>query len=228
MCGDEYDERELMVQLNDRLKDGDMIELTPAEYHEMIADLYFLRFVDVGRHEGTFIRVPVLGRLYCAADEERAFELKQQTKAYLLARKHYRLHGPSWAPRLPAIDADIERLERDEDNRLYLWGRFAASLRSVAWDLEVHPPWDAYASGVMAYEHAPSEIREDRRLRAQYPPKKLAGIDPDLYWRSPKDVAESWAAHAKMEQLARESDVNKDELRRIVEEDRRSLAAISK
>jgi hypothetical protein len=228
MRGDEYDEREITIQLNNMFRGSDMIELTPAEYHEMIADLYFLRFVDVCRHEGTFIRVPVLGRPYCPADEQRAYELKQQTTAYLLARKHYRLHGPSWAPRLPAIDADIERLERDEDNRICLWGHFAASLRSVTWDLKVHPLWDAYASGVLAYEHAPSEIREDRWLRAEYPPKKLAGIDPDLYWRSPKNIAESWAAHAKMEQFARESDVNKDELRRIVEEDRCRLAAISK
>jgi hypothetical protein len=80
----------------------------------------------------------------------------------------------------------------------------------------------------MAYEHAPPEIREDRELRAEYPPKKLAGIDPDLYWRAPKDITESWEHLAKIEQLARESDTNKDELRRIVEEDRCRLAAISK
>jgi hypothetical protein len=222
------DNRELTVQLNDVFKGRDMIELTPAEYYEMIDDLYFLRFVDVYHHEGPFIRVPVLGRPYCPADEQRAYELKQQTTAYLLARKHYRLHGPWWAPRLPAIDAEIEQLKRNEDNRFCLWGHFSESLRSAGWDLKIHPPWDAYISGVMAYEHAPSEIREDHWLRAEYQPKKLAGIDPDLYWRSPKDIAESWEHLAKIEQLARESDTNKDELHRIVEEDRCKLAAISR
>jgi hypothetical protein len=208
--------------------DDNRVELTTAEYNEIMDDLYYLRFVDEGRHEGKFVRVPVLGRLYCAGDEERAFELKQQTKAYLFARKYYRLYGPSWAPRLPATDAGIEQLEQDEDVAWNLWGCFAASLRDVAWNLKVHPSFSVYASGVMAYVHTPLMIRGNKQLRAAFLPRPLAGIDMELRWRRPEEIARSWAQHAKMEQLAREQGMPEDELRRIVDEDSYRLAAISR
>jgi hypothetical protein len=45
---------------------------------------------------------------------------------------------------------------------------------------------------MMAYESTPAEIRNDRELLAEFPPKELAGIcDGQMVWRSAETIAMS-------------------------------------
>jgi hypothetical protein len=78
----------------------------------------------------------------------------------------------------------------DDDTRLNLLGLFASSLEVADWDYDGHPRLAAFASGLLAYERTPDEIRNDRALRKEFPACELAGLcDGKLYWRSPATIA---------------------------------------
>src|SRR5262245_23712914 len=83
--------------------------------------------------------VPIIGRLCAVQNEDYIAKLKQLTRAALAARKHFREHGPPWAPHLPLTFAEIERMECDESNRVELVGHYASSLMMLEWDYQTHP-----------------------------------------------------------------------------------------
>jgi hypothetical protein len=55
---------------------------------------------------------------------------------------------------------------------------------------EGHPPFAAFASGLLAYKHTPDDLRNDRELQREFPPRRLKGLaDGWLNWRSPETLA---------------------------------------
>ena len=56
-------------------------------------------------------------------------------------------------------------------------GLYADSLAAeYRWDYELHPPFAVFVSGLLAYEHAPDEIRNDRSLLQEFPPRRARGL----------------------------------------------------
>jgi hypothetical protein len=111
-------------------------------------------------------------------------ELYRRVCMAMAAREQFRHDVPGW-PTLPLHEKDIESLKYDDSPRLNLLGHYAYSL-SPGWDYEEHPRFSAFASGLMAYEHTPDEIRNDRSLLEEFPARELEGLcGGALYWRSP-------------------------------------------
>ena len=110
--------------------------------------------------------------------------------AALCAKERFRQDAPAWAPELPLRREDCEALENDDGDGLNLVGLFGGSLREASWDYDGHPNLGVFARGLMAYEHTPNEIRNDRSLLKELPPRELAGLcDGELHWRSPAAIA---------------------------------------
>ena len=136
----------------------------------------------------SFLPLPVIGEPHFWAGFEPP-ELRQLVAAALVARERFRETAPIWAPPLPLREDECEVLRDADDPRLNLVGFYGASSRSVNFDYEAHPRFPAFASGLMAYEHAPLELRNDSRLRAEFPPKRLVGLaDGWMVWRSAEQI----------------------------------------
>jgi hypothetical protein len=131
--------------------------------------------------------IPVIGGMYHTwADHSH---LCPQIVAALCCRERFRQDAPDW-PILPLHEKDIEAMENDGCLRCNLVGFYADSLSWEIWDYERHPPFAAFASGLMAYKHTPGHLRNDRALRQEFPPRKLKGLcDGWLAWRSPERLA---------------------------------------
>lgn len=109
--------------------------------------------------------------------------------AALCAGERFRQDEPAWPP-LPLHEELIEVYINAECSRLNLVGLFGKSLWGVDWNYDLHPRLGAFASGLMAYPSTPIELRNDRELLREFPPRELAGLcDGRLYWRSPETIA---------------------------------------
>jgi hypothetical protein len=136
-----------------------------------------------------FLPIPVIGEPGFWAGFDTP-ELRQLVVAALIAREKFRETAPVWAPPLPLRYEDCEALQDDDDPRLNLVGFFGASLRLADFDCAAHPCFHVFSSGMMGYEHAPLELRSDRKLRLEFPPKKLEGLtDGVMRWRSEETIA---------------------------------------
>jgi hypothetical protein len=112
-------------------------------------------------------------------------ELKRIPRQRLLdARTWFAEHGPPDAPPLPLSYSERENLKCGGIGHIVAW--YARSLAEQGYDVEKHPSFDDYASGVMASEHAPWFIMDDKRLRKRFPPRPLDGLDGSMYWDPPK------------------------------------------
>jgi hypothetical protein len=77
-----------------------------------------------------------------------------------------------------------DELANADNARLQVVGLFGSSLRQADWDKR-HPGFNRFCSGLMAYESTPGNIRSDRALLQEFPPRKLKGLcDGLLHWRS--------------------------------------------
>jgi hypothetical protein len=139
--------------------------------------------------------IPVIGgRFLTWADHSF---LLPRVCAALCARERFRQDAPAWAQPLPLRWEDCKTLEYDDNPRFNLVGLFGISLHGE-WDYERHPSFAAFASGLMAYEHTPDHLRNDRALRQEFPPRRLKGLcDGWLSWRSPERLA----LHRRMKRL---------------------------
>ena len=74
--------------------------------------------------------------------------------------------------------------------------QFARSLRDLKYDIEEHPSFCDYASGLLwEMDHEDEFIpdhppNEDAELRRRYPPRRLEGIGSGAKWLPPKLHAE--------------------------------------
>ena len=103
----------------------------------------------------------------------------------LLAREHFAANGPSDAPPLPLSYDEREDLHaRGALLRIVKW--YARSLEGRSYNLQEHPAFAAYASGVMASDLTSDTVREDPELRLRFPPRPLSGLGSGLYWKPPQ------------------------------------------
>jgi hypothetical protein len=70
-------------------------------------------------------------------------------------------------PDLPIRDDEIDAMKNAESNIDWLVGVHAESLMWQGWDHRVHPIFFDHVCGIMASEHAPDELREDRALQVE-------------------------------------------------------------
>jgi hypothetical protein len=165
----------------------DLVERCAREFENHIRGLFENPRIIPGSL--ALAEIPVIGGLYLADHECLIPILLPQICAALCARERFRQDAPDWAPILPLRSEDCEVLELADDHRLCLVGLYGSSLRDAFWDLQ-HPPFATFASGLLAYEHTPDELRNDRELRREFPPRKLKGLcDGRLDWRSPERLA---------------------------------------
>ena len=130
--------------------------------------------------------VPVIGGLFLP-DSDYAPLLLPVCRA-LCAREQFHQDAPGW-PILPLRWQDCKDLEDDDNPRISLVGYFGESLFGECWDPK-HPPFADFTSGLLAYEHTPDRIRNDRALQCEFPPRPLEGLcDGNLYWRTPASLA---------------------------------------
>lgn len=102
------------------------------------------------------------------------------------AREWFAKHGPPDAPPLPLCYNEREKLKRGGLCHIVAW--YARSLEDRDYNLSEHPSFDDYACGVMASEHTPWFITDDKELRKRFPPRHLDGLDNGLYWEPLKRV----------------------------------------
>jgi len=163
-----------------------LLETCAREFERGIERL----FETAPRIPGTgMAETPVIGgRFLTWADH--SFLLPQVYRA-LIAREQFHQDAPGW-PTLPLHEQDIEAaIENDDDPRCRLLGYYGYSLAGADWDYDGHPRFSTFASGLLAYQHTPIEVRTDPQLLREYPPLPLAGLtDGNLYWRSPERIAE--------------------------------------
>jgi hypothetical protein len=101
------------------------------------------------------------------------------------AREWFAVHGPADVQPLPLGYSERERCQgRSGAHHILKW--FARSLAGLGYDVELHPKYDEFASGVMNSEFSPDFIKNDPELKKRFPPCPLKGLGPGLVWRAPK------------------------------------------
>jgi hypothetical protein len=132
---------------------------------------------------------PVIGGVFLRNFPVPSCLLQRVCKA-LIARERFHQDAPGW-PCLP-LHEDVRKVLVNDDNpRLNVLAYYANSLDGEDWDYEGHPRFGIFASGIMACDYAPREIRNDLSLQQEFPARPLAGLcDGQLVWRSPERLAE--------------------------------------
>jgi hypothetical protein len=138
----------------------------------------------------TLAEIPIIGGLFILDLREQRDSLVPIVCAALVARERFRQDGPVWAAELPLYGPLQTEMIEDDNPRLKLVGYYGSSLWSADYNYDRHPRIPAFASGMMAYEHAPDVIRNDPQLQQEYPPCQLEGLcDGILYWRDADLIA---------------------------------------
>ena len=128
--------------------------------------------------------VPFIGGLYVAGLDPD-YPLLPPVCAALRAREQFRQDAPSWTYQPLPLRAEVcDELVNADNTRLQVVGLYGYSWRCTDWDRK-HPTFRRFCSGLLAYEHTPDRLRDDRELRREFPPRPLKGLcDGELYWRS--------------------------------------------
>ena len=136
---------------------------------------------------------------------------KEKARRGLLAREWFAIYGPADAQPLP-FWCDEVRLGL----LAYIVRLYARSLEDRDYDINKHPPFADYVSGVLweaeridgiigkiPTSSYPAELAE---LKKRFPPKELVGMGPGFSWLPPKVFAEimlryrrSMARHAELD-----------------------------
>ena len=109
---------------------------------------------------------------------------------------------------LPLSYNEREDLKHGGVPHILAW--FARSLEARYYDYLEHPPFDDYACGVMASEHAPDFIKKEQLLK-RFPPRPLDGLGPGLYWEPPEEHARTMAAYRRSEARAASYRASRDD-----------------
>ena len=144
------------------------------------------------KHSGESCEIPVVGGHYIPGlDNPR--RLKKLACRALAAREWFAQHGLPELPPLPVSDNEREDMRSGSGLLPYIYALFARSLESSEYDIEAHPSFEIYASGVLEAvecQHIgwlpeyPDELLE---LKKRFPPRRLSGLDIGFYWLRPKD-----------------------------------------
>ena len=141
-------------------------------------------FAQMHAVHGHVCRNPITGGNFAWGIDPTASQKRDAVQA-LLAREHFAANGPSDAPPLPlSYDAREDLHGRGALSRIVKW--YARSLEGRSYNLQEHPAFAAYASGVMASDLTPDTVRDDPELRLRFPPRPLSGLGSGLYWKPPQ------------------------------------------
>ena len=137
---------------------------------------------------------------------------KEDAHRALLAREWFALNGPADAQPLP--------LPASSDVRttllLYIVSLYARSLDGRNYDVNEHPPFNDYVSGVLwEAERVNGDIgvlppyrpHELPKLKKRFPPRELIGMGPGFCWLPPKLWAEVMPDYRRSR--ARQKDLEK-------------------
>ena len=136
----------------------------------------------------TLAEIPIVGGRYIVA-LDHSVPLLRVCRA-LCSGVLFSHDVPGWPP-LPLHEDAIEAMKNADNNRANILAFYADSLAAEGWDYEGHPRFAAFCAGLLAYEHTPIEVRSDRELQLDFPPRPLDGLcDGQLHWRSPETLAQ--------------------------------------
>jgi hypothetical protein len=154
-------------------------------------------------------RNPVTGGTYVGGLNPTRVQ-KRLARGALLAREWFASNGPADAQPLPLGD-DCE-LHKAGNVLEYVVILYARSLACRMYNMEEHPPFADYVSGILweaalpheGFGHLPNwPVHELLELKKRFPPRKLPGMSPGAVWLPPK-------AHAKAIAECRRKSTNPD------------------
>jgi hypothetical protein len=156
----------------------DRLDICTAEFARHLDEL----FQQAKQGEHMTYETPIIGGLHYR-DPRYGQPPIMLVAAALVARERYSWVRPSWSPPLPLREEDCAALIKDDDPRLALVGHYATSLSGQSWRFDIHPSFERYARGLMDFAYTPAAIRDDVRLRQEFPPAELGGLMRwDLCW----------------------------------------------
>lgn len=207
----------------------DLGHLFASEFESYVAELFvreegqvLLRGDDVGC-------APYIGDLFFVTDETHIARLKQRVCRALAARAWHKKHAPIWAQPLPLHRTELAKEWNDDlSPKRQLVLHFGYSLRWMGWVYKEHPTFPIYAAGVLAYEYAPPELRNDPELNREFAPCPLAGIDTGLWWNSPEMIAKERSDLERQPELWRAQGIPEHLIRIFVGDGQRELERISR
>jgi hypothetical protein len=113
-----------------------------------------------------------------------------------MAREQFDSERPSDAPRLPLSYSERERVKCGGISTIV--ALYARSLENRNYDLEEPPSFYDYACGVLASEHnGYASLQNNEELRKRFPPRRLAGLGPGLYWEPPAEHERMMASYRR-------------------------------
>jgi hypothetical protein len=161
---------------------------------------------------------------------------KEVARRALLAREWFAIYGPPDAQPLP-----FWRDHKGPGLLGYIVKLYARSLEDRDYDINAHPPFADYVSGVLweaervdgiigKLPNYPAELPE---LKKRFPPRELAGMGPGFCWLPPKVYAKVMPDYRRS--MARQAEFHKriktqpilpavDESTKILEAVRRAAA----
>jgi hypothetical protein len=125
--------------------------------------------------EEGWVENAVVGLFYRPEDEFAAAVVGEADRRASAAREFFRIHGPADMQPLPKTYDDCQKLE-GVGGRMGLLGIYARAVYGSAYDYTQHAkPYDFFC-GVMAIRNTPDNIRRDRDLQKEFPPKRIPGM----------------------------------------------------
>jgi hypothetical protein len=140
------------------------------------------------RNSGRSCENPVTGDQFVLGVDPLA---PQKRKAWhaLRAREHFAKFGPAHLQPLPLSYSERETLKQRSDPELFILSWYARSVSARGFAIEDHPSFRDFARGVMAWEHTPKDVKNNKKLQERYPPRDLPGLGAGWYWRPPSKLA---------------------------------------
>jgi hypothetical protein len=151
-------------------------------------------FSELRARRGDLCKNPVTGAGFVYGVDPTGRQKKAAYSA-LSAREWFAFNAPADAQPLPVTYGDREDLKRRCGLLLYIVALYGRSLEGRNYDVNEHPPFADYISGVLweaervdgiigTLPYYPTELPE---LKKRFPPRELSGMGPGFCWLSPEE-----------------------------------------
>jgi len=167
----------------------ELTQLCEAEFAQHVDKLFDREVRQVLARGDAIGLTPVLETIFDATDKASIAKAKGEGCRALAACEWHRKCAPRWAEKLPISQTDLNKNWRELSPQQMLLLGFGSSLQFLGWHYNQHPPFPIYAAGVLAYDFAPDELRNDLELIKEFRPRPLAGIDRFLRYNTPAMIA---------------------------------------
>jgi hypothetical protein len=125
--------------------------------------------------EEGWVENAVVRLFYRPEDEFAAAVVGEADRRASAAREFFRIHGPADMQPLPTTYDDCQKLE-GVGGRMGLLGIYARAVYGSVYDYTQHAMPHDFFCGVMAIRNTPDNIRRDRDLQKEFPPKRIPGM----------------------------------------------------